>query len=301
MVGAVDSEAGLSGSLQPVVVCVGEGSKAILVSNRSPIFLIAGPCAMEDRDSTLRAAEAIEKITSDLGIPFIFKSSCDKANRTSLGSARGVGFEAGLKILEEVKKTFGCLTVTDVHESCQCSEVAAVVDVLQIPAFLCRQTDLLVAAAKTGKVLNIKKGQFLAPWDMGNVCKKVSDLGNERIILCERGTCFGYNRLVSDMRGIRVMKGFGYPVVFDATHSVQEPGGLGCSTGGRREDVEVLARAAVAVGVAGIFIETHFDPDNAPCDGPNMVPLGILREFLETIQKFDEISKCLSYSDMNYR
>lgn len=273
----------------------------IRVSNDSPLFLIAGPCAIEDRDSTLKAAEALVKITSDLNMPFVFKSSCDKANRTSLSSARGVGFEEGLKILEEVKETFGCLTITDVHESHQCHAVAEVVDVLQIPAFLCRQTDLLVAAAKTGKTINIKKGQFLAPWDMNNVCKKVSAVGNERIMLCERGACFGYNRLVSDMRGIKVMKKFGYPVVFDATHSVQEPGGLGCSTGGVRADVEVLARAAVSVGVAGIFIETHFDPDNAPCDGPNMVPLGVLKEFLGVIQRFDEMSKSLPYVDMDYR
>lgn len=287
-------------SASPVSSISSTVSNGISVSNSLPLFLMAGPCAMEDRDSAFRAAETLIEITSNLKMPFIYKSSFDKANRTSLSSARGVGFEAGLRIFEELKKAFGCLTVTDVHESCQCSEVAEVVDVLQIPAFLCRQTDLLVAAAKTGKTLNIKKGQFLAPWDMKNVCRKVSDLGNERIMLCERGACFGYNRLVSDMRGIKIMKEFGYPVVFDATHSVQEPGGLGCSTGGKREHVEVIARAAVAVGVAGVFIETHFDPDKAPCDGPNMVPLGVLREFLQNMQKFDEISKSLPYVDMDY-
>lgn len=272
----------------------------ISVSNASPFFLIAGPCAMEDRDSAMRAAEALVKITDDLHIPFVYKSSFDKANRTSLNSARGVGLHAALKIFEEIRDTFGCFTLTDVHESYQCAEVAEVVDVLQIPAFLCRQTDLLVAAAKTGKVVNIKKGQFLAPADMKNVCAKVSGAGNERIIVCERGACFGYNRLVTDMCSLKTMKEFGYPVVFDATHSVQEPGGLGCSSGGKRENAEVLARAAIAVGVAGIFLETHFDPDNAPCDGPNMIPLGVLREFLETLQKFDEISKGTPYTDMNY-
>lgn len=287
-------------SVQPRTVPVGYGSNAIFVSNTSNLFLIAGPCVIESRDSTLRAAEFLLEITSELNMPFVFKSSCDKANRTSFNSARGVGLSAGLRVLEEVKDTFGCLVVTDVHESYQCPEVADVVDILQIPAFLCRQTDLLISAAKTGKVLNIKKGQFLAPWDIKNVCDKVSECGNEKMIICERGACFGYNRLVSDMSGIKVMKEFGYPVVFDATHSVQKPGGLGSSSGGKREYVEVLARAAVAVGVAGIFVETHFDPDNAPCDGPNMVPMKALKKFLKTMQRFDEVSKGTPYVDMNY-
>ena len=272
----------------------------IKVSNDLPLTLIAGPCMMENRDMLMRSTEALVKITSDLNIPFILKSSFDKANRTSLQSARGLGLDAGLKVFDEVKKTFGCLVLTDVHESHQCATIAKVVDVLQIPAFLCRQTDLLVAAAKTGKAIHVKKGQFLAPWDMKNVCKKISDSGNENIMLCERGACFGYNRLVSDMVSLKTMKEFGYPIIFDATHSVQEPGGLGNATGGKRENVELLARAAVSVGVAGIFIETHFDPDNAPCDGPNMIPLGLLRDFLISIKKFDELAKKTPYTNMDY-
>ena len=272
----------------------------IKVSNDLPLTLIAGPCMMENRDMLMRSTEALVKITSDLNIPFILKSSFDKANRTSIQSARGLGLDAGLKVFDEVKKTFGCLVLTDVHESHQCATIAEVVDVLQIPAFLCRQTDLLVAAAKTGKAIHVKKGQFLAPWDMKNVCKKISDSGNENIMLCERGACFGYNRLVSDMVSLKTMKEFGYPIIFDATHSVQEPGGLGNATGGKRENVELLARAAVSVGVAGIFIETHFDPDNAPCDGPNMIPLGLLRDFLISIKKFDELAKKTPYTNMDY-
>lgn len=204
-----------------------------------------------------------------------------------------------LKIFEEIREAFGCLIITDVHESWQCQEVADVVDVLQIPAFLCRQTDLLVAAAKTGKAVEIKKGQFLAPWDMENVYKKVTMSGNENVLLCERGSCFGYNRLVSDMRSLKIMADYGYPVIFDATHSVQEPGGLGGSSGGNRDYVELLARAAMSIGIAGLYIETHFDPKNAFSDGPNMVPLHVVKDFLITLKKFDEIAKSTPYQDMS--
>lgn len=274
----------------------------ILVSNSKPMILIAGPCAMENRDMALKIAEYLVKITNSLSIPFIFKASFDKANRTSLDAKRGISIDAALKVFQEIKKTFKCLTLTDIHEASQCKVVADVVDILQIPALLCRQTDLLVAAAKTGKCINIKKGQFLAPWDMKNVYKKIENSGNTNIMLCERGACFGYNRLVSDMRSIQVMKSFGYPVIFDATHSVQEPGGLGTSSGGNREYVECLARAALAVGVAGLFIETHFDPDNAFSDGPNMVPMNMMKDFLSSVKKFDELSKKSKYLDMiNYK
>ncbi|MBR1735184.1 MAG: 3-deoxy-8-phosphooctulonate synthase [Alphaproteobacteria bacterium] len=273
----------------------------VKISNESPLILIAGPCMMENRDLAMRSAEELVKITSELNIPFIFKSSFDKANRTSLHGKRGVGIDAGLKIFQEIKSDFGCLTITDVHESWQCSIVADVVDVLQIPAFLCRQTDLLIAAAKTGHAIHVKKAQFLAPWDMKNVCQKISESGNDNIILCERGACFGYNRLVSDMRSLKIMEEFGYPVIFDATHSVQEPGGLGGATGGNREHVELLARAAVSIGVAGIFIETHFDPDNALSDGPNMIPISAMKNFMISMKKFDELAKNTSYTDMNYQ
>ena len=277
------------------VVKVGD----ITISNNLPFILIAGPCALESRDVAFRCAESLIKTTEELNIPFIFKSSFDKANRTSLNARRGVPMRDALKIFEELKKEFGCLIVTDIHESWQCQEIANVVDVLQIPAFLCRQTDLLVAAAKTGKVIEIKKGQFLAPWDMENVYKKVTMSGNEKVLLCERGTCFGYNRLVTDMRSLQIMKNFEYPVIFDATHSVQEPGGLGGSSGGNRDYVESLARSAVSIGVAGLYIETHFDPKNAFSDGPNMVPLHVVRDFLITLKKFDELAKSISYQDMS--
>ena len=277
------------------VVKVGD----ITISNNLPFILIAGPCALESRDVAFRCAESLIKTTEELNIPFIFKSSFDKANRTSLNARRGVPMKTALKIFEELKKEFGCLIVTDVHESWQCQEVANVVDVLQIPAFLCRQTDLLVAAAKTGKVIEIKKGQFLAPWDMENVYKKVTMSGNENVLLCERGTCFGYNRLVTDMRSLQIMKDFGYPIIFDATHSVQEPGGLGGSSGGNRDYVESLARSAMSIGVAGLYIETHFDPKNAFSDGPNMVPLHVVKDFLITLKKFDELAKSISYQDMS--
>jgi 2-dehydro-3-deoxyphosphooctonate aldolase (KDO 8-P synthase) len=270
----------------------------IVLSNTAPLVLMAGLCALESRETALRVAEYLVKMTDDLKIPFIFKSSFDKANRTSLDSRRGVQLDEALRIFQELKNTFGCLLVTDVHEASQCSKVAEVVDVLQIPAFLCRQTDLLVAAAKTGKVVNIKKGQFLAPWDMENVCQKVTMSGNENVVLCERGACFGYNQLVTDMRSLRIMSNFGYPVVFDATHSVQEPGGLGGSSGGNRSFIEPLARAAVSIGVAGIFVETHFDPSSAFSDGPNMVPLLLMRNFMETIKRFDDLAKSIAYQDM---
>ena len=277
------------------VVKVGD----ITISNNLPFILIAGPCALESRDVAFRCAESLIKTTEELNIPFIFKSSFDKANRTSLKARRGVPMKAALEIFEELKKEFGCLIITDVHESWQCQEVANVVDVLQIPAFLCRQTDLLVAAAKTGKVIEIKKGQFLAPWDMENVYKKVTMSGNENVLLCERGTCFGYNRLVTDMRALQIMKNFEYPVIFDATHSVQEPGGLGGSSGGNRDYVELLARSAMSIGVAGLYIETHFDPKNAFSDGPNMVPLHVVKDFLITLKRFDELAKSTPYPDMS--
>jgi len=271
----------------------------ISVANNLPFILIAGPCALESREVAFRCAESLRKTTDELNIPFVFKSSFDKANRTSLNARRGVPMKDALKIFEEIKKEFGCLIVTDVHESWQCQEVAGVVDVLQIPAFLCRQTDLLVAAAQTGKTVEIKKGQFLAPWDMENVYKKVTMSGNENVLLCERGSCFGYNRLVSDMRSLKIMADFGYPVIFDATHSVQEPGGLGGSSGGNRDYVELLARAAMSIGVAGLYIETHFDPKNAFSDGPNMVPLHVVKDFLVTMKRFDEVAKSTPYQDMS--
>ncbi|MDR2766657.1 MAG: 3-deoxy-8-phosphooctulonate synthase [Holosporaceae bacterium] len=271
----------------------------VAVSNDGPLTLVAGPCALESRETALRVADHLVKMTDELEIPFIFKSSFDKANRTSIRSRRGVQLDAALEIFREIKKEFGCPIVTDVHERDQCPVVAEVTDMLQIPAFLCRQTDLLTAAAKTGRAVNIKKGQFLAPWDMKNACEKVVESGNDAVILCERGSCFGYNRLVSDMRSLKIMEDFGYPVIFDATHSIQEPGGLGETSGGNREYVELLARAAVAVGVAGLFIETHFDPNNAISDGPNMVPLEAMRDFMITMKRFDELAKSSAYLDMS--
>ena len=242
--------------------------------------IIAGPCQIEGLDHTLRHAEAIVKAAQNAGLSVIYKSSFDKANRTSANAQRGVGLDEGISILERVKTEFGCPVLTDIHSEAQCQPVAEVVDVLQIPAFLCRQTDLLLAAAETKAVINVKKGQFLAPWDMEHVAAKIAGAGNERILLTERGTSFGYNTLVSDMRSLPQMAMTGYPVVFDATHSVQQPGGLGGASGGQREFVPILARAAVAVGVSGLFIETHEDPDNAPSDGPNMVPLRELEDLL---------------------
>ncbi len=247
--------------------------------------LIAGPCVIESEELTLSIAAEIKQIASDLGIPYTFKASFDKANRTSFHGFRGPGIGEGLRILQKVKDTYGLSICTDIHEPWQAEQAAEVADILQIPAFLCRQTDLLVAAAKTGKCINIKKAQFLAPWDMQNCVQKVRESGNDNVMLCERGTSFGYNTLVVDMTGIRVMKEFGVPVIFDATHSVQKPGGNGTSTGGNREYVEYLAKAALAVGADGLFMETHPDPDHAKSDGPNMVPLGEMRSLLEKLKK----------------
>lgn len=264
---------------------------SIEIANDRPFTLIAGPCQMESRDHAFDMCGALVEITQKLGIPFIYKSSYDKANRTSLNAQRGIGLEKSLPVFADIKKEFGVPVITDIHTAEQCGEVAEVMDVLQIPAFLCRQTDLLVAAAKTGCAINVKKGQFLAPWDMENVAKKISESGNENIMLCERGASFGYNTLVSDMRSLPIMAKTGYPVIYDATHSVQQPGGLGGSSGGDRTMVPVLARAAIAVGVAGVFMETHQDPDNAPSDGPNMVKLEDMANVLETLVKLDEIAK----------
>lgn len=247
--------------------------------------LIAGPCVIENEEMVMQVAEDIKKITDDLGIQYYFKASFDKANRTSINSYRGPGLEEGLKILKKVKDTYGLKIVTDIHEPYQAEPVSKVADIIQIPAFLCRQTDLLVAAAKTGKIINVKKAQFLAPWDMKNVVNKLEESGNKNIMLCERGTTFGYNTLVVDMTAILEMKNFGYPVIFDATHSVQKPGGNGNSTGGNREYVEYLAKAALAVGADGLFMEVHPDPDNAKSDGPNMIPLSDLKMVLEKLIK----------------
>ena len=257
----------------------------VTFANDAPIAVFAGPCQMESRSHALEMAAALKEIATRLGIGLVYKTSFDKANRTSLQGKRGLGLDAALSVFAEVREKLGLPVVTDVHEPAQCAVVAETVDVLQIPAFLCRQTDLLVAAAKTGRVVKIKKGQFLAPWDMKNVVAKVVDSGNENVLVTERGASFGYNTLVTDMRGLAIMAETGCPVIFDATHSVQQPGGHGTSSGGDRKFVPVLARAAVAVGVAGLFIETHEDPDNAPSDGPNMVPLkdfeGLLRDLMQ--------------------
>jgi len=263
----------------------------ITIGNDRPLALIAGPCVLESRQLAMEMSHALVELTARLGIGLIYKTSFDKANRTSSKSERGLGLEAGLPILAEVREKYGCPVLTDVHTAEQCAPVAEAVDVLQIPAFLCRQTDLLVAAAKTKRPMNIKKGQFLAPWDMKNVAKKVSEAGNENIMLCERGASFGYNTLVSDMRALPIMAQTGYPVVFDATHSVQQPGGQGDRSGGEREYVPVLARAAVAVGVAAIFMETHQDPDHAPSDGPNMVKLKDMPALLQSLMAFDKLAK----------
>ena len=265
----------------------------IEISNSNPFALIAGPCQMESREHAFDMCGGIKEIADDLGIPLIYKSSFDKANRTSLHGKRGLGIEKTLAVFADLKAEFKIPMLTDVHTEAQCAEAAAVVDVLQIPAFLCRQTDLLVAAAKAGAVVNVKKGQFLAPWDMKNVAAKVSESGNDNILLTERGASFGYNTLVSDMRSLPIMAQTGYPVIFDATHSVQQPGGQGTSSGGDREMVPVLARAAVAVGVAGVFMEVHQDPDNAPSDGPNMVKLHELSKVLESLKKLDDVTKSM--------
>ncbi|HDZ72617.1 MAG TPA: 3-deoxy-8-phosphooctulonate synthase [Aurantimonas coralicida] len=266
-------------------------AKDVRFSQVLAFALIAGPCQMESRDHAMMIAEKMKKITGDLGIGYIFKASFDKANRTSLSGQRGIGLSEALPVFEEIGRTFDLPVLTDVHTEEQCREVGAVCDILQIPAFLCRQTDLLIAAAKTGRVVNIKKGQFLAPWDMKNVLAKVTDSGNPNVLLTERGASFGYNTLVSDFRALPIMAEMGAPVIFDATHSVQQPGGQGGSSGGDRRFVETLARAAVAVGVAGLFIETHEDPDNAPSDGPNMVPLDRMPELLKRLQALDAVAK----------
>lgn len=265
----------------------------VAFGSKNPVSFILGPCQLENRDHTLRMAENIASACAKSNSHFIFKASYDKANRSSIGSSRGIGMDEGLKILSEVRETFGCPILTDVHETTHCSTVAEVVDVIQIPAFLCRQTDLLIAAGKTGKSINVKKGQFLAPWDMHNVAEKIASTGNDQIMLCERGTSFGYNTLVNDFRGLEVMAETGYPVIFDATHSVQQPGGRGNSSGGERKFVAALARAACAVGVAGVFIETHQDPDNAPCDGPNMIRVDELADLLKQLREFDALAKGL--------
>lgn len=261
------------------------------IANDLPLTLIAGPCALESRQHALEMSYAIKEVTDRLDIGLIYKTSFDKANRTSLGSNRGLGLEEAMPILAEVRESVGCPVLTDVHLPEQCAPVAEAVDVLQIPAFLCRQTDLLVAAAKTGKVVNVKKGQVLAPWDMRNVADKIALSGNDNILLTERGASFGYNTLVTDFRSLPIMAETGYPVVFDATHSVQQPGGQGATSGGQREFVPVLARAAVAVGVAAVFMETHQDPDSAPSDGPNMVPLRELEGLLSQLVAFDRVAK----------
>jgi 2-dehydro-3-deoxyphosphooctonate aldolase (KDO 8-P synthase) len=263
----------------------------ITIGNDLPLVLIAGPCALESRAHAMEMSAALVEITKKLGIPLIYKTSFDKANRTSIDSPRGIGLDSGLPILAEIRETHGCAVLTDVHLPEQCAPTAAAVDVLQIPAYLCRQTDLLVAAAETGAAINVKKGQFLAPWDMKNVARKIETSGNNRVLLCERGASFGYNTLVSDMRSLPVMKETGFPVVFDATHSVQQPGGQGGKSGGERRFVETLARAAVAVGVAAVFMETHEDPDRAPSDGPNMVKLKDLPALLVTLIAFDRLAK----------
>ncbi len=274
------------------VVTIGEGARAARFGNALPFALIAGPCAMESRDHALFMAERLAELTGKLGLGLVFKSSFDKANRTSASGRRGIGLDAALKIFAEIKEKFGLPVVTDVHEKEQCADVAEVVDLLQIPAFLCRQTDLLLAAAATGKPVNVKKGQFLAPWDMKNVAAKIYEAGNANVLVTERGASFGYNTLVTDFRGLPIMaEQIGAPVIFDATHSVQQPGGQGTSSGGQREFVPVLARAAVAVGVAGLFIETHDRPDEAFSDGPNMVPLAEMEGLLARLIEFDRLAK----------
>jgi 2-dehydro-3-deoxyphosphooctonate aldolase (KDO 8-P synthase) len=264
---------------------------ALRIGNALPLALIAGPCQLESRDHAFMMAERLKEIASRLKIGLVYKTSFDKANRTSLTGKRGLGLERALPVFADIRKEFGLPLITDVHENHQCAELAPVVDILQIPAFLSRQTDLLIAAAKTGKVVNVKKGQFLAPWDMKNVAAKIVETGNPNVILTERGASFGYNTLVSDMRALPIMAETGCPIVFDATHSVQQPGGQGTSSGGDRRFVPVLAKAAVAVGVAGVFIETHQDPDKAPSDGPNMVPLDKLEALLVTLMAHDRIAK----------
>jgi len=263
----------------------------VTVGADRPLTVIAGPCQLESLDHALMIGARMAGICAENGLGYIFKASYDKANRTSLGAQRGLGIEAGLDVLAEVRARIGAPVLTDVHAADQCARVAQAVDVLQIPAFLCRQTDLLLAAGETGRAINVKKGQFLAPWDMANVAAKIASTGNQNILLCERGASFGYNTLVSDMRSLPIMARTGYPVVFDATHSVQQPGGLGGASGGQREFAPVLARAAVAIGVSAVFIETHEAPDGAPSDGPNMIPLDQMAALVATLAAFDRLAK----------
>ncbi len=265
--------------------------QGVKVGGNAPFALITGPCQLESLDHARMMAERIAEACAPTGTGFIFKASYDKANRSSIKTERGLGMEEGLSILSKIRAEFGCPVLTDVHLPDHCAPAAEAVDVLQIPAFLCRQTDLLLAAGETGKAINVKKGQFLAPWDMGNVAEKIASTGNQQIMLCDRGTSFGYNTLVSDFRGLPTMASTGYPVVFDATHSVQQPGGQGTTSGGQREFAPVLARAAVAVGVSALFIETHQDPDNAPSDGPNMIPVDQMQALIGNLARYDAISK----------
>ena len=263
----------------------------LTVSNDAPLLVIAGPCQLESRDHAQMIAGQMAENCAAAGAQFVFKGSFDKANRTSLGGKRGLGIDAGLEVMQSVKDAIGCPVLTDIHTADQCADVAAVCDIMQIPAFLCRQTDLLLAAGQTGAVINVKKGQFLAPWDMPNVVSKIENTGNKRIMLTERGTSFGYNTLVADMRGLPQMAKMGYPVVMDATHSVQQPGGMGGSSGGQREFAPVMARAAVSLGIASVFIETHEAPDTAPSDGPNMIPLDQMDGLVASLMQFDALAK----------
>ncbi|MGB1564108.1 MAG: 3-deoxy-8-phosphooctulonate synthase [Paracoccaceae bacterium] len=275
--------------MQDKIIKVGN----IAIGGANPFALITGPCQLENRDHAFMMAEKIAEACAKSDTQFIFKASYDKANRSSINTQRGLGIEEGLRILSDIRAAFGCPILTDVHEAAQCQTAAGVVDILQIPAFLCRQTDLLLAAGKTGRAINVKKGQFLAPWDMQNVADKIAGTGNDRILLCDRGTSFGYNTLVSDFRGLPIMANTGYPVVFDATHSVQQPGGQGNTSGGQREFAPVLARAACAVGIAALFIETHQDPDTAPSDGPNMIPVDQMGDLIKELRGFDALRKSL--------
>ena len=275
--------------MQDKIITVGN----ITIGGTNPFALITGPCQLESRDHAFMMAEKIAEACAKSDTQFIFKASYDKANRSSVNTQRGLGIEEGLRILSDIRAAFGCPILTDVHEAAQCQTAAGVVDILQIPAFLCRQTDLLLAAGKTGRAINVKKGQFLAPWDMQNVADKIASTGNDQILLCDRGTSFGYNTLVSDFRGLPIMANTGYPVVFDATHSVQQPGGQGNTSGGQREFAPVLARAACAVGIAALFIETHQDPDTAPSDGPNMIPVDQMGDLIKELRGFDALRKSL--------
>ena len=275
--------------MQDKIITVGD----IAIGGTNPFALITGPCQLESRDHAFMVAEKIAQACAESGTQFIFKASYDKANRSSINTQRGLGIDEGLRVLSDIRAEFGCPILTDVHEAAQCQTAGTVVDVLQIPAFLCRQTDLLLAAGKTGRAINVKKGQFLAPWDMQNVADKIVSTGNDQILLCDRGTSFGYNTLVSDFRGLPIMANTGYPVVFDATHSVQQPGGQGNTSGGQREFAPVLARAACAVGIAALFIETHQDPDTAPSDGPNMIPVDQMGDLIKELRGFDALRKSL--------